>query len=113
MKMVKVNLKRSIGYRAPGAARATLYGPGEGVEMPELVAQALGIEAEGEVDPAAAAELRELHDAANSDEEEIDLEAMTLDELKALAKEEGVEVKRGDKKDGQPTKADYVKALGS
>lgn len=39
------------------------------------------------------------------------LEGKTVAELKKLAEERGLEVTRGDGKEGDPVKADYVKAL--
>lgn len=40
-----------------------------------------------------------------------DLDSLTVEDLKARAEKQGVEVTRGDGKDGAPVKADYVKAL--
>jgi hypothetical protein len=43
--------------------------------------------------------------------EPADYEANTVEELRTLADQRQVEVKRGDGEDGAPLKADYVKAL--
>lgn len=47
--------------------------------------------------------------AAPKDED--DLAKRTKDELEAIAKARGIEVKRGDGQDGEPLKDDYLRAL--
>lgn len=46
-----------------------------------------------------------------SGKSEKELQSMKVDDLQALADESGIEVVRGDGEDGEPLKADYVRAL--
>lgn len=98
-KMVKVNLRNSVGLR-----NGPLYGPGEGVEVPQELADALGLKeqdlsTEEVVQPPAPLsparrELKDLH----------------MDELRALADANGVTVAPGRNRD-EPNEADFRKAL--
>lgn len=107
-KMVKVDLRNSVGLRGPGAGKyaGVLYGPGKGVEVPEEVAQRLGIEGKRSRSRRAAAGADD-----GGDDDRDDLNTWTVDELKDEAERRGIEVERGDGGDGEPLKADYVKAL--
>ena len=89
-RMVRVNLRRSVGLRG-----GPLYGPGEGILVPESLAQAVGAE---EVD-----EFELLGGFY--------IENATKDELQARARELNIEVTRSDGKDGDPLVEDYRQAL--
>jgi len=98
-------LKNSVGLRG-----GRLYGPGQDVEVPKALAEALGLayqinvedqeDRSDNLEPATAGDF----DGRTADQLEAEFSA---DELREEAERRGLEVKKGAKK------ADYAKALAS
>lgn len=126
-KMVKVDLRRSVGQRAAGAGGAiTTYGPGQGVEVPESLARSLGLrsveqeqaatralggtatgtrtETGGEQEPQGEQE-------PDAGQDKDPYEGFLKDDFVAEAERRNLEVKRTDGKDGEPRVEDYRAAL--
>lgn len=102
-----------------------LYGPGRNVEVPEGFPE---IDDEGNVvhEPGSTAERNALRmrtpapagtnalsDRTVSGQSLEELQALSKEELVALAEELEVEVSRGDEGEGEPLKSDYVTALSA
>lgn len=117
-KMVKVDLRHSIGLKG-----GKLYGPGEGVEVPEELANALGLPASGEEPEGSEASeeedtsltASEAAEAADLESEDTflridDFDEAKVDELKAEASRLNLRVDRAEG-EGAPVKSDYQRVL--
>lgn len=86
---VKISLRNTVGFQG------VLYGPGESVEVPQALADAIGTTPEEPVRQQATSK---------------PLEEMNEEELRALAQERGVEVEPGGRRKN-PNEDDYREAL--
>lgn len=130
---VKVTLRRSLGVRQVGGP-ARHYGPGT-VNMPIADAQSLGIvDEDGKVRKQYKAQQKAQEEqrskagrkalqreraltpwgenkSTDEGDESDGYDSWTVDELRAEAERRQIKVTRGDGQDGEPLKADFVKAL--
>lgn len=102
------------GHTWEGKDHAKIYNPeGVEVELPDDFPSEAELEKveKRAVRPGGLAPLNQsISKEPKKDEDETDYESMTKDELAELADKRGLEVERKDG-DGEPLKADYVKAL--
>ena len=119
--LVRVNMKKSAGIRRPGETTAILYGPGENIEVPRYVANALGLEILGETSSSASSDDESSNGEGSGDAKgftgktRAELEDMPKDKLVKLAEKHDVYVDRlnedGEVEEGEPLKGDYVRVL--